>query len=239
MSSVQPTEHSCSDMADSETELTSRNVDKQPRHSKRSHNGTMSWIIQFAIITLTNDTPMHVFTSQGSTNRVLSKLQPPYSDEFCFRGFKFYLMTAAGGNRNRATANSIISDVMEFFSVTPQSSKHSFSNIERLLNRCNLELFLQVFAVEFVAFAIEFVPFAIEFIPFPIEFVPFAIEFVLFAIEFVGIAIEFVLFAIEFVGFAIEFVGFAVELVGFAIEFVAFALRFVINKMAPRNQPVH
>ena len=45
--------------------------------------------------------------------------------------------------------------------------------------------------------------------------------------------------AIEFVGFAIEFVGFAVELVGFAIEFVTFALQFVINKTAPRNQPVH
>ena len=60
-----------------------------------------------------------------------------------------------------------------------------------------------------------------------------------FAIEFVPFAIEFVPFAIEFVGFAIEFVGFAVELVGFAIEFVAFALQFVINKTAPRNQPVH
>ena len=60
-----------------------------------------------------------------------------------------------------------------------------------------------------------------------------------FAIEFVAFAIEFVPFAIEFIGIAIEFVGFAVELVGFAIEFVAFALQFVINKTAPRNQPVH
>ena len=67
----------------------------------------------------------------------------------------------------------------------------------------------------------------------------FAIEFVAFAIEFVSFAIEFVGIAIEFVPFAIEFVGFAVELVGFAIEFVAFALQFVINKTAPRNQPVH
>ena len=52
-------------------------------------------------------------------------------------------------------------------------------------------------------------------------------------------AVEFVAFAIEFVGIAIEFVPFAIEFVGFAIEFVAFALQFVINKTAPRNQPVH
>ena len=60
-----------------------------------------------------------------------------------------------------------------------------------------------------------------------------------FAIEFVAFAIEFVPFAIEFVSIVIEFVPFAIEFVGFAIEFVAFALQFVINKMAPRNQPVH
>ena len=100
--------------------------------------------------------------------------------------------------------------------------KHSRIVAKRLVKR---DKHLQVFAIEFVAFAIEFVPFAIEFIG--------------IAIEFVGIAIEFVPFAIEFVPFAIEFIGFAVELVGFAIEFVAFALQFVINKTAPRNQPVH
>ena len=52
-------------------------------------------------------------------------------------------------------------------------------------------------------------------------------------------AIEFIAFAIEFVPFAIEFVGIAIEFVPFAIEFVGFALQFVINKTAPRNQPVH
>ena len=66
-----------------------------------------------------------------------------------------------------------------------------------------------------------------------------AIEFVAFAIEFFPFAIEFVGIAIEFVGIAIEFVPFAIVFVGFAIEFVAFALQFVINKTAPRNQPVH
>jgi len=85
---------------------------------------------------------MHVFVSQGSTNRVLSHLQPPFSDKFSFRGFKVYLMTAAGGKRNRETANSIISDVTEFFSVTPQSSKQAFTSTERLLSRYNLELFI-------------------------------------------------------------------------------------------------
>ena len=51
-------------------------------------------------------------------------------------------MTGVGGSKNRETANTIVSDVMEFFSVTPQSSKHCYTSIEKLFNKCNLELFL-------------------------------------------------------------------------------------------------
>ena len=50
-------------------------------------------------------------------------------------------MTKAGGSNDRVTAKSITSDVADFFHATSQSSKHSFCNIDRLLNRSNLELF--------------------------------------------------------------------------------------------------
>jgi len=51
-------------------------------------------------------------------------------------------MTDAGGNNDQMAAQSIARDVAEFFHVTPHSSQQSFCNIDRLLNRFNLELFV-------------------------------------------------------------------------------------------------
>lgn len=72
----------------------------------------------------------------------LSQLQSPLSDVFNFKKFGTYLMTKAGGSNNSLTAKSITSDLIEFFHTTPQSSKQSNCKIERLLNRSNLELFV-------------------------------------------------------------------------------------------------
>ena len=77
------------------------------------------------------------------TNRVLSELQPPLSDEFNFKGFMAYILTTAGVSRNKATANSIVVDLIRFYEVTTQSSKDCFGKIDTLLTRSNLEAFLE------------------------------------------------------------------------------------------------
>jgi len=49
-----------------------------------------------------------------------------------------YLMTTAGGSRTKAVANSVTCDLVQFFNITPQSSKDSFGRITKLLNVSNL-----------------------------------------------------------------------------------------------------
>ena len=61
---------------------------------------------------------------------------------FDFKDFMEYLMTKAGGSKDKMTAKSIAADLIEFFHETSQSSKQSFYNIDILLNRSNLELFV-------------------------------------------------------------------------------------------------
>lgn len=70
------------------------------------------------------------------------------SDEFSFDGFTAYLRTPAGGNRNKTTAISITSDLIKFFNVTAQSSRDTYSKIDRLFDKMNLESFLYHIKIE-------------------------------------------------------------------------------------------
>jgi len=70
-------------------------------------------------------------------NGVSSNVEP-HTSVFNFEGFTAYLRTPAGGNRNKATARFITSDVIMFFSKTAQSSKENQCNIDRLFNKTNL-----------------------------------------------------------------------------------------------------
>lgn len=72
---------------------------------------------------------------------LLPQLQPPMSDVFSIKGFTAYLCSAAGGNKDKATAKSIASDLIEFYNVT-QSFEESFGKIDSLFNRSKVEVFL-------------------------------------------------------------------------------------------------
>ena len=69
-------------------------------------------------------------------------MQLTLSDVFSIEGFTAYLCTKAGGNKDKATANSIATDLVEFYNVIHQSSHESVGKIDSLLNRSEVELFL-------------------------------------------------------------------------------------------------
>ena len=60
--------------------------------------------------------------------------------KFNFAGFARYLESIAGGNRNKDASKAIVRDVHLFFQNTPAKSR---SDIDRLFNKSNLELFFQ------------------------------------------------------------------------------------------------
>jgi len=62
------------------------------------------------------------------------------SYKFNFSAFSSYLEGIAGGNRNKDAAKAIVRDVRLFFQSTPDTS---YSDIEKLFNKSNLENFFQ------------------------------------------------------------------------------------------------
>ena len=60
--------------------------------------------------------------------------------KFNFTGFARYLEGIAGGNRNKDASKAIVRDVQMFFQATPATSN---SDIDRLFNKSNLEMFFQ------------------------------------------------------------------------------------------------
>lgn len=62
--------------------------------------------------------------------------------EFNFEGFTAYLRTPTGGYRNKATAQSITSDLIMFFNTTPIANSDIYNNIDSLFDKTTLESFL-------------------------------------------------------------------------------------------------